>query len=223
MSSARTARASRPKSTTRGGDRGRWRLRERAERRFSSASSRDRDRALVEHVREVDDASRRSHDARVGVYARERVLHLLEVGVGDEVRLVEDEGVREGDLQRRLFVLAELSVDVGGVDERDDGVEDGAVVVEEFVVDPEFLRDGTGIGEAGGLEEDEVELAPGRRAALEQVVDGLDEAAFDGAAHAAVVHLHPSSTAASPSGLSCTSIFSTPSSAPNSFRMTATR
>ena len=32
-----------------------------------------------------------------------------------------------------------------------------------------------------------------------------------------------SSTAASPSGLSCTSIFSTPSSAPNSFRMTATR
>ena len=82
-------------------------------------------------------------------------------------------------------------MDVGGVDERDDGVEDGAVVVEEFVVDPEFLRDGTGIGEAGGLEEDEVELAPGRRAALEQVVDGLDEAAFDGAAHAAVVHLHP--------------------------------
>ena len=31
-----------------------------------------------------------------------------------------------------------------------------------------------------------------------------------------------SSTALSPSGLSCTSIFSTPSSAPKSFRMTAT-
>ena len=52
-------------------------------------------------------------------------------------------------------------------------------------IDEEGLRYGRGIGEAGGLDDDRVELA----LALHQAFDDADEIAAHGAADAAVVHL----------------------------------
>ena len=53
------------------------------------------------------------------------------------------------------------------------------------LVDEEGLRDRRGIGEAGGLDDDRVELA----LALHQPLDDADQVAAHGAADAAVVHL----------------------------------
>ena len=53
------------------------------------------------------------------------------------------------------------------------------------LVDEEGLRDRGGVGEAGGLDDDGVELA----LALHQPFDDADEVAAHGAADAAVVHL----------------------------------
>ncbi len=54
-----------------------------------------------------------------------------------------------------------------------------------LVVDEEGLRDRAGVGQAGRLDEDVVELV----APLHQVAEDADEVAADGAADAAVVHL----------------------------------
>ena len=53
------------------------------------------------------------------------------------------------------------------------------------VVGEEGLRDGAGIGQAGGLDQDAVELV----LALHQPFDDADQVAAHGAADAAVVHL----------------------------------
>ena len=58
-------------------------------------------------------------------------------------------------------------------------------VLLHVLVDEEGLRDGSGIGEAGRLDDDRVELA----LALHQAFDDPDQIAAHGAADAAVVHL----------------------------------
>eukprot|EP00982_Pelagococcus_subviridis_P015243 31386-Pelagococcus_subviridis.AAC.8 len=162
-----------------------------AQSRPRAASPRDGHRALVQNVLQRDDASRRPDDLRLRVHRGQRSLDLVRVALGDEVELVQDDHVRVRDLQRRLFPLSELLRDVRRVHEGDDRVEDRAVFFEELVVDPELLRDRSGVREPGRLEEDEVELFPAPRAALHERVYRLYQAPFHGAAHAAVVHLHP--------------------------------
>ena len=69
------------------------------------------------------------------------------------------------------------------VDDRDDGVEPEGRP--HLVVGEEGLRDGSGIGQAGRLDQDAVEPV----LALEQPAEDPDEVAAHGAADAAVVHL----------------------------------
>jgi len=102
---------------------------------------------------------------------------------GDEIGLVEDDDVGEGELLHGFVVGAEVLEDVFGVDDGDDGVE--AEVGLHLVVGEERLRDGAGIGEAGGLDEDAVEGL----LALHEAAEDADEIAANGAADAAVVHL----------------------------------
>jgi hypothetical protein len=78
---------------------------------------------------------------------------------------------------------AELAEEVLGVDHGDDGVEPGPRL--DVVVGEEGLRHRAGIGEAGGLDQDAVELV----LALHQAFDDADQVAAHGAADAAVVHL----------------------------------
>jgi hypothetical protein len=69
------------------------------------------------------------------------------------------------------------------IDHRDDRIE--AEPRPHFIVGEERLRDGRGVGEAGGLDENAVELV----LALEQAGEDADEVAAHAAADAAVVHL----------------------------------
>ena len=76
-----------------------------------------------------------------------------------------------------------MQEDVLGVHERDDAVERGLRL--HLVVHEEGLRDRAGVGHAGRLDQDVVELV----APLHQVAEDADQVAAHGAADAAVVHL----------------------------------
>src|SRR5471030_106108 len=141
------------------------------------------ERALVEDGRELDLALLGLVDARVGIDRVDLVLDLLEVVGAHQVELVEQDHVGEGHLFLRFGALAELAEEVLGVDHGHDRVEARPGL--HVVVGEEGLRNGAGIGEAGGLDQDAVELV----LAFHQPFDDADQVAAHGAADAAVVHL----------------------------------
>ena len=103
--------------------------------------------------------------------------------LGDEIDLVEDDHVGEGDLVLGLGRVLQPVGEPLGIGHRHHRVEAGGVG--DVLVHEEGLRDGGRIGEAGGLDDDGVELS----LALHQPVEDADQVAAHGAADAAVVHL----------------------------------
>ena len=101
----------------------------------------------------------------------------------DEVRLVQNEDVRERDLLGALVASPELLLDMGCIDERDDPVK--RELRANFVVHEEGLSDRTGIGEPGGLHQHIVELV----AALHELAEHANQVSAHRAADAAVRHL----------------------------------
>ena len=101
----------------------------------------------------------------------------------DEVGLVEQEKIGHGDLLARGLGLLHLLLDLLGIDHRDDRIEPHELL--ELRDIEEGLRDGPGIGDAGGLDEQIIEAA-----LLEEILHALDQVLAHGAAEAAVVHLH---------------------------------
>jgi hypothetical protein len=101
----------------------------------------------------------------------------------DEIGLVQHDDVGEGDLVLGLGRVLEPVLEPFRVGHGDHRVELGGVA--DILVDEEGLRDRGGIGEAGRLDDDRVELA----LALHQPVENADQVAANSAADAAVVHL----------------------------------
>ncbi|HTE35282.1 MAG TPA: hypothetical protein VK630_01950, partial [Reyranella sp.] len=95
-------------------------------------------------------------DAGVGIDRLDLALDLGEVLGAHEVGLVEQDHVGKRDLLFRLVALPELAEEMLGVDHGDDRIEPCTGL--HVVVGEEGLRDGAGIGEAGGLDQDAVEL-----------------------------------------------------------------
>jgi len=110
-------------------------------------------------------------------------LQLVQLGRGDEVGLVQQDHIGERDLLLNLAAVVEMLFHMLGIDQRNHCVDFQHRL--HFLVHEERLDHGTGIGQAGGLDEDAVEFV----AALEQAVEDADEVAAHGAADAAVVHL----------------------------------
>lgn len=137
----------------------------------------------VEHAVEGDIAVGGALDAGGRVHAADAVFEGGEFGGGDEVGLVENNDVGEGDLLFDLGGVVEVLDDVFGVDDGDDAVD--AVGGFDFVVGEEGLGDGAGIGEAGGFDEDTIEPV----LAFHEATEDADEIATHAAADAAVVHL----------------------------------
>ena len=107
---------------------------------------------------------------------------------GNEIALGDEDGVGKAHLALGLFLLVELHIAVLGVDQRDDGVQQ--VTAGDLIIHEEGLRDGAGVGYAGGLDDDAVELDLAVVAAREQVGQAGHQVTTDGAADAAVAHLH---------------------------------
>src|SRR5205085_6534207 len=91
--------------------------------------------------------------------------------------------IGESDLIGGFGAVVEAGQNVLGVDHGGDGIQLGARL--DVVVGEEGLRDGGWIGEAGGFDQDGVELV----LALHQTRKNADQIAAHGAADAAVVHL----------------------------------
>ena len=101
----------------------------------------------------------------------------------DQIGLVQHDNIGEGDLVLCLVAVFQTGGQMLGVDDSDDGVQSRFRL--HALVHEERLGDRGGIGEAGGLDDDAVELV----AALHQAADDADQIAAHGATDAAVVHL----------------------------------
>ena len=110
-------------------------------------------------------------------------LDLVQLVGGDEIDLVEQDGVGEGDLFQGLVAVVDAAEEVVRVHQRHHRVQGDLAL--DVLVDEERLHHRRRVGEAGGFDEDAVEAA----LALEQGGDDVDQVAAHGAADAAVVHL----------------------------------
>ena len=137
----------------------------------------------VEHCIDGDVRPLAADDSRHAVHFPEPGLEPVERLVVNEVRLVKNKDVRERDLFRALVAAAELLLDVGCVDERDDPVQ--GELGANFVVHEEGLSDRTGIGEPRGLHQHIVELV----STLHEVAEHANQVSTHRAADAAVRHL----------------------------------
>ena len=108
-------------------------------------------------------------------------------GLADQVGLVEDDPVGEGDLLARLLRVVQTRHDVFGVDQGGDAVELRLRL--DVLIDKEGLGHRAGVGQASGLDDDGVEGGGTGLLAFHQTGDDADQVAAHRAADAAVVHL----------------------------------
>ncbi|MEN9469942.1 MAG: hypothetical protein RL630_1675 [Verrucomicrobiota bacterium] len=138
--------------------------------------------ADLEDSGDVDFGARRAMDRRQRVHLADDSLQSLEFFCGDEIAFVEEDHIGEGDLLLGLVRVLHVPRDVVGIDYRDHAVDEG--FFPNVLVHEKGLHNRPGIGEAGRLNEDVVELVT----ALEKVAEDPDQVSPHGAADAAVVH-----------------------------------
>ncbi len=137
---------------------------------------------LERHLAEVDPGLRRTR-----IHVLDAVDQRLDRLVVDQVGLADEDLVGEADLAPRFLAAVELLVGVLGVDQRQDRVEQ--VALGDLVVHEEGLRHRAGVGQAGGLDDDAVEVELALPLLLGQVGERGPQVLADGAADAAVVQL----------------------------------
>ena len=112
--------------------------------------------------------ARRLVEFGVGVDGADPHFDIAQLGRRDEVRLVEEDDVGEGDLVLGLRCIAQPILEPLRVGDRDDSIE--ARLIGDILIDKEGLRDGRGIGKACCLDEDGVEAT----LAFHQAVNDAD-------------------------------------------------
>ena len=136
----------------------------------------------ADHARDRHRAALGVVDVGVRIDRAHMRLDVEKLRLAHEVGLVDEDHVGEGDLVFRLGRILQAVAQPLGVGDGDDRVELGSPA--DIGVDEEGLGDRRGIGEAGGLDDDRVELA----LAPHQTVDDANQVAAHGAADAAIVH-----------------------------------
>mmetsp|Transcript_120986 Transcript_120986/g.347613 ORF Transcript_120986/g.347613 Transcript_120986/m.347613 type:complete len:204 (+) Transcript_120986:977-1588(+) len=131
----------------------------------------------------------RSDDVRIGVDGPDRLLHLLQGVFADEVALVQQHAVGEGDLLHALvlhalwLLLVQVIQNVLGIHHGDDAVQ--AVEGADLVVDEEGLRHWRRVRQAGRLDDHTVEAGD----LLLHALQGDRQVATHRATDASVHHL----------------------------------
>ncbi len=136
----------------------------------------------AEHGVEFNGAFGGAVQLGVGVDAANARLDLFQFGRRDQIDLVEQDDVGEGDLVFRFRRVLEAGGQPFGVGDGDNRIE--SRILRHVGVDEKGLGDRGGIGEAGGFDQNGIELA----LAAHQAFDDADEVSAHGAADAAVVH-----------------------------------
>ncbi len=113
------------------------------------------ERAAVENLGKIDRAALRLVNDGIGIDRADRGFHRLDLFGGDEVDLVEQDYVGEGDLIARFFGILEALRQMLGVHHGHHRIEFGRLA--HVLVYEEGLGDGDRVGDAGGLDEDAVE------------------------------------------------------------------
>src|SRR5262249_29803866 len=136
-----------------------------------------------EHFQQRDPAALGGVQPRIGIDAADVRLDVGKLIRLHQVGLVDQDHVGEGDLVLGLGRVLEPVLEPFGVGDGHDRVKLGLAA--HILVHKERLSDRRRVGEAGGLDNDGVELA----LAPHQAIDDAHEIAAHGAADAAVVHL----------------------------------
>jgi len=138
--------------------------------------------ADLEDLGDVDFGARRAVDCRQRIHLADDFFQSLEFFSGNEIAFIEEDHIGEGDLLLGLVRVLDVLRDVVGVDHRDHAVDEG--FFPNVLVHEKGLHHRPGVGEAGRLDEDVVELI----AALEKIAEDPDQVPAHGAANATVVH-----------------------------------
>ena len=118
----------------------------------------------------------------------EPCLEGLLLVLGDKIDLVEQDLIGKGHLLLRFIDgtlgldLVQVLINVFAISETNDGID--AIVIGHLGVSLDRVDNGRGVGEAGGLQKDGIELL----AALGKLTKSADEISTDGTAHTSVVH-----------------------------------
>ena len=136
----------------------------------------------IEDLVDLDRRISGSVETGDAVHSLDASLQTIEVRSGNEVGFVEDDDIGKGDLLLGFVGVVEVLPDVLGIYERDYRVD--MEFFTHFGIDEECLNDRPRIGEAGGFNEDVVELVPH----LSKAAEDANQVPAHGAADAAVVH-----------------------------------
>ncbi len=93
--------------------------------------------------------------------------HGLKMRLIDQIRLIEDDHIREGDLTDRFGAFIECGQDVDGVNDRDDRVEPG--FLPQIFIEEKSLRDGGRVRKPGGFDDDSIKLLTPPQKALPKI------------------------------------------------------
>lgn len=125
----------------------------------------------------------RAENTSCAVDGANPTLDAFELGFTDEIGLVEQNDVREGNLLARLFHFIEMFLDVSRINQRDDGIKQELLL--EVIVQKKCLCNRARVRHAGGFDNDVIELVT----ALQQLSENTQQIATYGAADAAIVGL----------------------------------
>ena len=125
---------------------------------------------------------------RARIHVRQTVLQRSQLVAGHQIGLADEDLVGKAHLAARFLALIELLHGVLGIDQGHDGVQQ--ILLGHFVVHEKSLRHGARVGQAGGFDDHALEVERAAALAGGQIGQGGAQVFADGAAHAAVVHLH---------------------------------
>ena len=144
--------------------------------------------AQIEHVFQVHGAKVHHMVGRTRVHVFDAVGERVQ-GIGaDQVRLADENLVGKADLAARFLAFVELLGRVFGVHQGQDGVQQ--VGLGHLVVHEKGLRDRARVGQTGGFYDHAIKLQLAFAALFGQFLQSAAQIFADGAAHAAIAHLH---------------------------------
>jgi hypothetical protein len=120
---------------------------------------------------------------RRGVHGVNARLQFVQLFRSYQVDLVEQNDVGEGNLLFHLVGIIDVLPHMQGIDQRHDSIKPQLRL--HLIIDKEGLSHRAGIGHAGCLDQNVIELVP----ALHQIAENTNQIAAHGAADAPVVHL----------------------------------
>src|ERR1700733_92341 len=139
--------------------------------------------AYIEHRIDLSSGILRAIDLCCRVHRTDACFQLVQLFRHDEIDLVQQNHVSESNLLLHLVGGIDVLPYMSRINQRHDPIEPQLGL--HLVIDKKGLRDRTGVGPAGSLDQNVIKLIP----ALHEIAEDADQVSTYGAADASVVHL----------------------------------